>query len=527
MSIRLASQPKFKTNNLRGFTCPAPLFSWNAISTALLAGSTFTRASTATVIGYNGITQTAKSGESRYQGARREENMLPNSLVKLASRGWSLTNCSADAGGTIFTLSSSSTGLVTYTLSSDGNVSRAGFSTRFTVRMRYIGPQASGTAKVEVYQTTSSLVRARFPTQTFTSGTWYTLGATLGLTEIFTVGSTQHRIIISLGMTGQLTGDQWELGDICWVLSRNNDSPPPFVPADSVTPILHNALVPGVKYFNDANGNTINLTTAEVTEAQGAAIDPATINLLMEPAATNLVVQSEALTGVGAGVSLTADTTVSIHGGMTADTLTVIGAGYKYLRNISPLIIAVDVTTYTTSYWVKKGNWRYITLRPLTFNTCPIRYDFDTNTITLNPTQEEPVVSAVATVLGNGFVKIDCTMTLNSALSTTSRYHDVCINDGISWTETSTVANGSTLIVGPMQVVLGSAPTSYIPTTTVAVTRAVDALTFSCVPPDNETRMVINSANVDINDWNGIYTTPVTTELVNNIVAYYPGQRPV
>jgi hypothetical protein len=292
-------------------------------------------------------------------------------------------------------------------------------------------------------------------------------------------------------------------------------------------------------YHQQPNGTLVAVASGEarfsgalrVSEGvySGEAL-PGPFGLLMEPAATNLVTSSEEFNGVGAGVSLTSNTHNSIHGGLTADTITVIGAGYKFLRNNSPVNIATGVNNYTTSIWVKKGNWRYITCRAMSVEPCPVRYDFDTNTITLNPTQTETVVSATATVLGSGFVRIDVTMTLNSALGAvgTQRYHDVCINDGVSWLETSTVANGSTLIVGPMQVTLGSTPSSYIPTTTVAVTRAVDALSYTGVPADNETRTLLdNTTNDDENDWNGTVRVPTVPKVVNSITVYAPGERPV
>jgi len=73
------------------------------------------------------------------------------------------------------------------------------------------------------------------------------------------------------------------------------------------------------------------------------------------------------------------------------------------------------------------------------------------------------------------------------------------------------------------QFATGVAPTSYIPTAGAAVTRDADALSYSNVPTPNETRIVVDDANSDTDDWDGV----VDEEgLLANIAVYGPGGRP-
>jgi hypothetical protein len=72
----------------------------------------------------------------------------------------------------------------------------------------------------------------------------------------------------------------------------------------------------------------------------------------------------------------------------------------------------------------------------------------------------------------------------------------------------------------------GAEPSSYIATAGAAVSRDVDTLAYTGVPADNETRFVIDEANVDADDWNGTMATPTTPDVLSSITVYAPGQRP-
>jgi len=77
---------------------------------------------------------------------------------------------------------------------------------------------------------------------------------------------------------------------------------------------------------------------------------------------------------------------------------------------------------------------------------------------------------------------------------------------------------------------LGDVATSYIPTTGTAATRNADALSYSGIPASNETRAVVDGANADADDWDGIVDATLlgadNLGQVASITVYKPGARP-
>jgi uncharacterized membrane protein YuzA (DUF378 family) len=84
-----------------------------------------------------------------------------------------------------------------------------------------------------------------------------------------------------------------------------------------------------------------------------------------------------------------------------------------------------------------------------------------------------------------------------------------------------------------MKMTVGSGDTSPIDTTTTSVTRAVDALTYTGVPADNETRIIKRLVSdpgtevvVDIDDWDNTVPAPTVSQIIQRINVYAPGERP-
>jgi len=125
--------------------------------------------------------------------------------------------------------------------------------------------------------------------------------------------------------------------------------------------------------------------------------------------------------------------------------------------------------THTISFFVKKGNYRYVGFRVgnsvnvLRYPT----YDFDTDTLN----KQGVTCTFNRTILNNGWVKVTLTFTqTDSAVSC-----DIALvpSDGDIST---TLSGGQFVYVYGAQLELGSYPTSYIPTVASTVTRNADII---------------------------------------------------
>lgn len=200
--------------------------------------------------------------------------------------------------------------------------------------------------------------------------------------------------------------------------------------------------------------------------------------LKKEGQATNLVLWSEDYSQASWAKfrsEIIPNSITSPDGNLNASTLSVINAtgGEEFIRTSS-----VDANPATMSIYVKKGNWRYITLRSVNISI----FDFDTETFTLTGTDE--VLSFES--LNDGWYRL-------SSSSPTRIFCSIGFATNATTTSGSNV-NGSTLYLWQADLVEGELG-SPIPTFGSTVTRLADDI--SVTTPVGATEIVVTDNGVD------------------------------
>lgn len=420
------------------------------------AGSaTFTRATTATVVDFEGLVRNVLSGEVRFQGARRVYNRHLDPVSNLAS--WNKFQCAAvvssgtgPGGADCVQITTSGTSWQFYLDNSTANN---------TYAQRCWMKGAVGGEKVRVGVGT---------TITLTTS-WVLYGDSWSLG-----GVTQDDIRGGTGNTGAdvIYVYQTQSED---VTGQANTYPAGYVSrgaAGSASP-YHGAMVDGVKYFDTQNGNTV--ASNVVTEATGAGIANATLlGYLSEITSTNICLQSENF-GVtwAAALGTPTRTAAALRCGAVAldllgdDDAAVIEGYYQTINftgNATKAVSLFFAQGTSTSTVIHLND---ITA-PATRMKAVITWSGSTPTVTMS------TGALIATdTLGNGVFR--ARMTAPGVVAANTNYLYV-------WPATDTAISDATptgtVYVGGVQVENSTYCSSYIPTTTVTVTRNVDLLTY-------------------------------------------------
>ena len=222
----------------------------------------------------------------------------------------------------------------------------------------------------------------------------------------------------------------------------------------------------GIPRFEGARFIASNNTWSTVL-VDGTVIPEATLKgVMIEVASTNYIIQSDFLTGwasIGAGgtIVLQSDGSVLFTAG-----------SYLYGGILRGAFYSSLAVTYSGFVDVKKANYRYVGFSFVNLdggNTVPY-YDFDTDTLNANGKS----VRMSRVLLPDGFVRIYVEGFLAAGGGS---YFDVAITTSlgnVAWASAGT----ETVYVRRYQVEQKNFSTSYIPTTTAAVTRNADVLTF-------------------------------------------------
>lgn len=235
------------------------------------------------------------------------------------------------------------------------------------------------------------------------------------------------------------------------------------------------------KHVRDAAGTLTLTTVGDIPQSY----DPATsrYGILVEAAATNLLLQSENFSTTWSLNNLTNTTnqTGAPNGAATADLLAETTANGSHF--VSQGVAVTSGTTYTGSVYLKKGNgatapdWMQ-----LHFGTGGFGAGNGANFNLATGAVGTLIGSATAAIeaLGNGWYR--CSITKAATATTTSSVCIVCFTNNTDSATTAPTYVGVTtsdVFAWGAQGEAGSIPTSYIPTTTGTVTRAVDDITVA------------------------------------------------
>jgi hypothetical protein len=192
--------------------------------------------------------------------------------------------------------------------------------------------------------------------------------------------------------------------------------------------------------------------------------------LLLEPQRTNLITFSEQFDNAGffkQRSSITPNTTTAPDGTMSADTFedTNLSVGSHFMRSTN--MSAVSGTVYSTSFFVKAGTSKRVEISLRANNEGSIGagetvFNLDNGTIVSG--------SGSIAAFSNGWYR--CT-SVGTSNSTTVANAFIYLYDSLgnkSYTGTGT----NTVFIWGLQIEAGAYATTYIPTTTAAVTRNAD-----------------------------------------------------
>jgi hypothetical protein len=180
------------------------------------------------------------------------------------------------------------------------------------------------------------------------------------------------------------------------------------------------------------------------------------------------------------GGSISANSSTAPNGTTTADRLTLAATTATH-GLIDFGVSGVATSTYTVSFFVKKGTHRYITIGIYrnTLNNAGAGFDLDTNTITGTGATGAGYSASGATITdaGNGWYRCSVVCVSGTTPMTGSGFflRNTSYTSG-AIQESWAAAGTETINLWGAQLEAGAYPTSYIPTTSASVTRNADVI---------------------------------------------------
>ena len=209
-------------------------------------------------------------------------------------------------------------------------------------------------------------------------------------------------------------------------------------------------------------------------------------SLLVEPQRTNISLYSQQFDNINwskENSSITSNQLISPDGNLTADIITDNSTNDRHI--IFEAFTGDFSTSRTFSTYAKQGSLRYLVLSITSINDSASCYsaifDLQTGTITATKNNGTATVTASIQNAGNGWYRCIISGTLGIGVlayfpiigtSNRATFTGSLVNNNIP----VYVGSGQSLYIWGAQLEVGSYPTSYIPTTSAAVTRNADVI---------------------------------------------------
>jgi hypothetical protein len=434
---------------------------------------TFTRSTTGTVVDFEGLNKTALANEVRFQGARRVENAVLYSEL-LTNAAWTkYTGATVVAGAT-----DPLGGTTAFTVGC--GVTNAGSALFNTTVIPTVAGQIWGFSIWLKRKTGTSQVSLKTIKNTATN---------------ITVTASWQRFYITATCTsvnGYYGINFTDIGDEvdAWrpqvenVTGQANQNPSEYVPTGVLSAPWQGAGKDGVAYKTTTNGNTVSSNV--VTEAAGVPLTNA-ITLLCEEARTNSFKYSQDYsnaywTKIGAtaidAASITAPDGTLTGNKFTEDTS---NGTHRIIPNTNSGFTIVSGAINSISIYIKRGTRRFVMLQ-ITDAAQAINQSFDLQSGTLATYSGDTsrlVKTAVSIIdSGNGWYRVTLSFTATGSPGNIifPGIYLCSADNNNSYVGTAT----ETMYFWGAQFELSSPnASSYIPTTTAAVTRAVDVASFT------------------------------------------------
>jgi hypothetical protein len=196
--------------------------------------------------------------------------------------------------------------------------------------------------------------------------------------------------------------------------------------------------------------------------------------LLLEPQRTNLVTFSEDFSDVAwlkPNSAITPNTITAPNGTLTADTLSADGTFNAHL--LAQTGSATSGVTYTHSVYAKKGTNNFIQIAGTggIYTAGNVFANFDLNNGVLGTIGAGS--TATITSVGNGWYR--CTMTATATATNSGSFLLLCLPSSATSGRAEPNSLTTNVFIWGAQLEVGAYATSYIPTTTAAVTRVADS----------------------------------------------------
>ena len=303
------------------------------------ATPTYTGATAKTTIDFEGLLKTCLSGEVRCLGGRRVRNVVVGSSEDFTNVNWvnsglTVTPSVSDpwGGTTAQTLTSTANNKEIY--QNIPTVAGNKHAAATWIRRR------TGTGTIRMYCNNALVVLPL-------TSTWQRLGAS----------ATAVGALVYVGINIAVSGDAVDIVRIQHenTTGQSNQNPSEYVSVGVLSaPVYHGVGVDGVKVFTTLNGNTVasnvvsEATGAPITSAEAACAGGVTagvvdavgpVGYLPEGARTQRALHSQAFSNAvwvsgGGGIAVTDNSFVAPDGTTTADTMTASGANGTLIQDL-------------------------------------------------------------------------------------------------------------------------------------------------------------------------------------------------